>query len=120
MRQAHAAFGQQAPEIDQVGADQQGIARQRQRLAARDTVDRLIDAHDEMIGKGLGEALRAPADAAAGIEDQRRARLPGIACRQRGREGRAVVVENRLPEGMRQVAADQHLEVAMRPVLERW
>jgi len=70
-----------------------------------------------MPGKGFGEALRAPADAAAGIEDQRRLRIPGRAGRQRDRAGRAVVVEKRLPERVRQMAADQHLEVAMRPVL---
>ena len=86
-RQADAAFRQQAPEIDQVGTDQQCIARQRQRLAANDAVDRLIDAKNEMIGESFGEALRAPADAAAGIEDQRCARMPRVANRQCGGEG---------------------------------
>ena len=116
-RQADAARGQQAPEIDQVGADQQRVGRHRQRLAATDAVDRLIDAKNEMSRKALGNALRAPADAAAGVENQRRPGLPLSAGSQCGSEGSAVVVENRLAERMREVAANQHFQIAVRPVL---
>ena len=53
-----------------------------------------------------------------GIRDLVRSRGLGDVYKrqQRDRAGRAVVVEKRLPERVRQVAADQHLEVAMRPL----
>ena len=116
-RQADAAFRQQAPEIDQVGANQQCVGRQWQRLAATDAVDRLIDAKNEVLGKGLGDALGAPADAAAGIEDQRRSRLPSVTSRQCSGEGIPVVVKNRFAERMREVATNQFVEAVVRPVL---
>ena len=112
-----AVLRQQAPEIDEVGADQQGIFGHRQRFTAIDAVNRLIDAKNEVIGISLGNALRAPADAAAGIEDQRRLAIPRVAGSQRCGEGGAVVVEDGLPERMRDVATNQLVEVAVRTFL---
>jgi hypothetical protein len=104
---------EKAPEIDEIGPDQEGVFRHREGLSAIDAVNRLVDPENEMIGMELGEPLRTPADTATGVEDQRRFPVPVIPGRHGGGAGRAVVVENGLPEGMCEMATHQRLEVAM-------
>ncbi|MPN21768.1 hypothetical protein SDC9_169148 [bioreactor metagenome] len=77
--QTDAILRQQAPEIDQIGADEQRVGRQFHGFAATDTVAGLVDAEYEVVGEGLGDAQGAPAHAAAGIENKRGGRIPGVA-----------------------------------------
>ena len=67
-----------------------------------------------MIRESSGDALRAPADAAAGVEDQRRLRVPASAGGQRGGEGCPVEVEDGFPERLREMATEQRLDIAVR------
>jgi hypothetical protein len=57
-----------------------------------------------MIGIAFGQAQRAPAHAAAGIEDERRLGFQASRAASAAAEGLAVVVEHRLAEGVGQMA----------------
>jgi len=112
--QADTVSLQQTPEIDQVGPGEHRVARQGERLAALDAVARLIDADHEMIGIVLGKAQRAPADAATGVENERRFGVPAGASGQRCGVGLPVVIENRFAERVGEMAPDQFRQIGVR------
>ena len=113
----NAVLRQQAPEIDQIGADQDGIFRKRQGLAPRNTVDRLINTKNKMIGIGGGNAQGTPAHATPGIKNDRRLRVESCMRGQRSSEGCTVVIEYRLAKRMIEVALQQSRQVLVRSLL---
>src|SRR3569623_482080 len=69
----HAGLQHQSPEIDQICAYTDAVCRHASRPvdAAREPVRRLVDADHEMLREMGSQMQRRPADAAAGIQNQR-------------------------------------------------
>ena len=111
--QAHTGAGEQAPEVDQIGAHQHGVGRQFGRLAPRQTIRRLIDTDHEMLRKHPRQMQGAPANAAAGVENQRRGAVP---CGMRGQcrgQSALVIGSKRLAQRLRQMPAQQFFQIGV-------
>lgn len=113
-RRAYAAISEQAPVVDQVGADAQAILRNRMRplCVARDAISGLIHTDDKMIREFCCQVEGGQADAATGIEDQRFAagRLPA---RHAVLEGAAIVGGNRFLERVPGVPLNLRMQLGM-------
>lgn len=113
-RGADAGGVQQAPEIDEIGADAHLIPGQdiRPYNIARQPMCRLVNANDKMIGETRCKVQCRQADPAAGIYDQRRTSR-FTPCRHAEVERLLVVGGNRFAEFGAGVPGDDCRELLM-------